>query len=174
MKEVVRERTYTWADPIALAQRLFNVPPIEWLRASQAGDLPPAAIMSALGMQIEDVREGSIAFSFHAQEWMCNPAGVVHGGMTATLLDTVLTLAVMTSTPHGKTAQTIDMNVHYVRPVFATGEKIVAEGKAVHIGSTVATSEGRVHNAAGKLIAHGTATLAILDNAVIAARAKGR
>jgi uncharacterized protein (TIGR00369 family) len=174
VKEIVRERTFTWTDPTALAQRLFDVPPIDWLKAAQAGEIPPAAVMSAIGMEIEDVREGSISFSFTAQEWMCNPAGVVHGGMTATLLDTVLTLAVMTNTPHGKTAQTIEMNVHYVRPVFATGEKIVAEGKTVHLGSTIATSEGRVHNAAGKLIAHGTATLAILDNSVIAARAKGR
>lgn len=174
MKEIVRERTFTWTDPKALALRLFDVPPIEWLKAAQAGDIPPAALVGAIGMEIENVSEGSVSFSFHAQEWMCNPAGVVHGGMTATLLDTVLTLAVMTITPAGKTAQTIDMNVHYVRPVFATGEKIVAEGKAVHVGSTIATSEGRVHNAAGKLIAHGTATLAVLDNHVIAARAKGR
>jgi len=109
-----------------------------------------------------------------AREWMCNPAGVVHGGMTAVLLDTVLTLAVVSKLPGGKSAQTIDMNVHYVRPILPTGEKIVAVGTAVHIGSTIGTAEGRVHNAAGKLIAHGTATLAILDNATMASRATGR
>jgi len=94
---------------------------------------------------------------------MCNPAVVVHGGMAATLLDTVLTLAVVSKLPRGKTAQTVQMNVNYVRPLLPTGEKAVAEGVALHLGKTIGTAEGRVHDARGKLIAHGTATLAILD-----------
>jgi uncharacterized protein (TIGR00369 family) len=170
VKEIVRERTFTWTNPLELAKALFGNEGIAWLRALKAGEIPPPPIISALGMNIESVEDGSITFSMHAEEWMCNPAGVVHGGMAATLLDTVLTLAVMTKIPAGSSAQTIDMNVHYVRPILPTGEKIVAEGKAVHVGSTIGTAEARVHNAAGKLVAHGTATLAIIDNATIAAR----
>jgi uncharacterized protein (TIGR00369 family) len=170
VKEIARERTFTWTNPLELAKQLFGAEGVAWLRAMKARELPPPPIISALGMDIESVEDGSVAFSMHAEEWMCNPAGVIHGGMTATLLDTVLTLAVMTKIPAGSSAQTIDMNVHYVRPVLPTGEKIVAEGTAVHVGSTIGTAEGRVHNAAGKLIAHGTATLAIIDNATMAAR----
>lgn len=170
MKQIARERTFTWTNPLDLAKELFRAEGIAWLRSMKAGELPPPPVVSALGMEVESVEDGSVAFSMHAEEWMCNPAGVVHGGMTATLLDTVLTLAVMTKIPAGSSAQTIDMNVHYVRPVLPTGEKIVAEGKAVHVGATIGTAEARVHNAAGKLIAHGTATLAIIDNATMAAR----
>jgi uncharacterized protein (TIGR00369 family) len=170
VKEIVRERTFTWTNPLELATQLFNAEGIAWLLAFKARELPPPPILSALGMDIENVEEGRVAFSMHAEEWMCNPAGVVHGGMTATLLDTVLTLAIMTKLPPGSSAQTIDMNVHYVRPILPTGEKIVAEGEAVHLGSTIGTAEARVHNAAGKLVAHGTATLAIIDNATMAAR----
>jgi uncharacterized protein (TIGR00369 family) len=170
VKEIARERTFSWTNPLELAKQLFNVEGITWLRAAKAREIPPPPILSALGMDIESVEEGSVAFSMHAEEWMCNPAGVIHGGMTATLLDTVLTLAIMTKIPAGSSAQTIDMNVHYVRPILPTGEKIVAEGKAVHVGSTIGTAEARVHNAAGKLVAHGTATLAIIDNATMAAR----
>jgi uncharacterized protein (TIGR00369 family) len=170
VKQIARERTFTWTNPLELAARLFTDRGISWLRAMKARELPDPPIVSALGMEIESVEDGSVAFSMHAQEWMCNPAGVIHGGMTATLLDTVLTLAVMTKIPAGSSAQTIDMNIHYVRPVLPTGEKIVAEGKAVHVGTTIGTAEARVHDAAGKLIAHGTATLAIIDNATMAAR----
>ncbi len=170
MKEIARERTFTWTNPVELATQLFNTEGIAWLRAAKAREIPPPPILSALGMEIESVEDGSVAFSMRAEEWMCNPAGVVHGGMTATLLDTVLTLAIMSKLPAGSSAQTIDMNVHYVRPILPTGETIVAEGKAVHVGSTIGTAEARVHNAAGKLIAHGTATLAIIDNATMAAR----
>jgi len=140
----------------------------------QSGELPPPPASAALGMQIERVEVGVVAFSMQPQEWMYNPAGVVHGGLTATLLDTVLTLAVVSTLPAGRSAQTVNMSVHYVRPVLANGETIVAEAKTVHVGSSIATSEGRVHTAAGKLVAHGTATLALLDKAMMAARAAGR
>jgi uncharacterized protein (TIGR00369 family) len=171
VKEIARQRSFTWTDPQELAKKLFSIGGLEWLKKMKEGDVPGAPFASALGMLPEAVEEGRVVFSMAAEEWMCNPAGVVHGGMAATLLDTVLTLAVVSLIPHGKSAQTIDMNVHYVRPVLPTGERIVAEGKAVHVGTTIGTAEGRIHNAAGKLIAHGTATLAILDVAAMAARA---
>jgi uncharacterized protein (TIGR00369 family) len=170
VKDIVRQRTFTWTNPLELAKKLFGVEGITWLRAMKARELPPPPVVAALGMDVESVEEGTVAFSMLAEEWMCNPAGVIHGGMTATLLDTVLTLAIVSKIPASKSAQTIDMNVHYVRPILATGEKIVAEGKAVHVGTTIGTAEGRVHNAAGKLIAHGTATLAIIDIATMASR----
>ena len=174
MKEIVREHTFTWTDPQELAKKLFGIEGIEWLQMMKEGDVPPPPFAAALGLQPEEVGDGVIAFSMRAQEWMCNPAGVLHGGMAATILDTVLTLAIVTKIPHGKSAQTIDMNIHYVRPILPTGEKIVAEGKAVHVGATIGTAEGRIHNAAGKLVAHGTATLAILDVAAMAARSGKR
>jgi uncharacterized protein (TIGR00369 family) len=174
VKEIVRERTFAWTDPRELALKLFGIKGLEWLEMMKAGALPPAPFAAALGLEPEEVGEGRVAFSMHAEEWMCNPAGVVHGGMVATLLDTVLTLAIVSKIPDGFSAQTIDMNVHYVRPILPTGEKILAEASAVHVGTTIGTAEGRVHNAGGKLIAHGTATLAILDTAAMAARRQKR
>jgi uncharacterized protein (TIGR00369 family) len=174
MKEIVRERTFSWSDPKALATKLFTLEGIEWLKMSKEGSLPLPPILVALGMQPESVEDGRVVFSMLAEEWMCNPAGVVHGGMAATILDTVLTLAVVSKIPLGKSAQTIDMNVHYVRPMFPNGEKFTAAGTVVHIGSTIGTAEGRLHGPTGKLIAHATATLAILETAAMAARAASR
>jgi uncharacterized protein (TIGR00369 family) len=57
---------------------------------------------------------------------------------------------------------TLDLHVHFVRPIQPNGGKIVGEGLAVHVGKTVATAEGRAHDANGKLVAHATATLAIV------------
>jgi uncharacterized protein (TIGR00369 family) len=170
VKQIVRERTFSWVDPLEVGRRLAEVEGVEWLTMMKEGTLPPPPFAAALGMQPEEVEEGRVVFSMRAEEWMCNPAGVIHGGMAATILDTVLTLAVVAKIPEGKSAQTIDLNVHYVRPILPTGETITAEGLAVHVGATIGTAEGRMYNAAGKLVAHGTATLAILDLAAVAAR----
>lgn len=159
----MRERTFTWTDPRELSRLAFDQEGLGWLHMMKAGEIPAPPIIEALGFEMEELEDGRIVFSMRADEWMCNPASVVHGGMAATLLDTVLTLAVVSKLAKGKTAQTMQMNVHYVRPLLPTGEKVLAEGVALHVGTTMGTSEGRVYDARGKLIAHGTATMAILE-----------
>ncbi|HTX59496.1 MAG TPA: PaaI family thioesterase [Verrucomicrobiae bacterium] len=164
MKELVREHTFRWTDPRAILRSAdAEIAGLQWLQMMQAGEVEPPPLASALGMTIEAIEEGRVVFSMRGREWMCNPAVVIHGGITATLLDTVLTLAVVTKLPAKKSAQTIEMNLHYVRPLLPDGTAFRAEGLAVHVGGSIATAEGRVYNEAGKLVSHGTATLALLD-----------
>jgi len=170
VKASVRERTFTWSDPRELAKNMAAHGGLDWLREMQEGGLPAPPILQALDIQMESVDDHRVVFSMVAQEWMCNPAAVIHGGMVSTLLDTVLTLAVVAKLPHGKMCQTVQLSVNFVRPLFPTGERIVAEGFAAHVGTTVGTSEGRAYNAAGKLVAHATAVLAIVDSAATATR----
>ena len=170
MKAIERERTFRWTDQRELARHAMEGDGLAWLQRMKNGELPPPPVASALGMEIDAVEHGRAVFSMRAEEWTCNPTGVVHGGMAATLLDTVLTLAVLSKLPHGKMCQTVQLNVNFVRPIFPTGERIVAEATDVHVGTTIGTAEGRVVNARGKLVAHGTATLAILNIADVAAR----
>lgn len=166
----LRERSFLWRDPSEFVRHAVNMDGLAWLQAMKNGDLPPPPIVVALGMQPEELELGRVVFSMLAQEWMCNPLGVVHGGMAATLLDTVLTLAVVTKLGPGRVCQTIQLNVNYVRPLFPTGERIRAEGVTLHLGTTLATSEGRLHCQRGKLLAHATATLAVLDGDALATR----
>jgi uncharacterized protein (TIGR00369 family) len=173
MTDRERERSFRWSDPRELALRGFSMTGIDFITAIKDGTLPPPPAAAMLDFEIDSVEPGRVVFSMPAHEWMTNPASVVHGGVTATLLDTVLTLAVVTMLPAGRTAQTLDLNLHFVRPVFPNGERVTAEGVALHVGSTVATAEGYVRNAAGKLIAHGTTTLAVLDAAAMATRFPG-
>ncbi|HEY1975029.1 MAG TPA: PaaI family thioesterase [Candidatus Baltobacteraceae bacterium] len=158
----MRERTFGWTDPRELAQSALGEEGLHWLRRMKDGDIPPPPAAQLLGMEIEEIDRGRVAFSMRAEEWMCTPQAVVHGGMAATLLDTVLALAVASKLPKGKTCQTVQLNVNFLRPLLPTGEKVVAEATAIHVGTTIGTSEGRIVDARGKTIAHATATLAIL------------
>jgi uncharacterized protein (TIGR00369 family) len=106
-----------------------------------------------------------VTFSVPTHEWTANPAGVVHGGFTSTLLDTVLTLAVQTRLPQDRMATTVDLHVHMVRALLPDGRRMTAEASAVHVGANLATAEGRVLSPDGKLIAHGTGTFAIIGTA---------
>jgi uncharacterized protein (TIGR00369 family) len=159
----MRERTFSWDPPLATAQAIFGRDHLEWMNDMKNGAVPAPPAARAMGFEIEAVELGRVAFSMRAHEWMANPAGVLHGGVTSMLLDTVLTLAVQTKLGPAQYCTTIDLHVHLVRPIPPDGEKITAVGSAVHVGSTVATSEGRAHDASGRLVAHATATFAVLD-----------
>jgi uncharacterized protein (TIGR00369 family) len=137
-------------------------PHLEWMRDMIAGNAPRPPLASAFGFAFESAEPGRVTFSVAAHEWTANPAGVVHGGFTSTLLDTVLTLAVQTRLPQDRMATTVDLHVHMVRPALPDGRRITAEASAVHIGANLATAEGRVLSPDGKLIAHGTGTFAII------------
>ncbi|HTU82176.1 MAG TPA: PaaI family thioesterase [Candidatus Acidoferrales bacterium] len=148
----------------------MNADGLTWLSQLKDGTVSAPPIVVSHGMRFEELEAGRVVFSMIAEPWMSNPVGVVHGGMPATLLDTVLTLCVVSRVPPGKVCQTLHLSVHYVRPVFPNGERLRAEGVAVHVGTTIGTSEARAYNHEGKLVAHGTATLAILDAASVATR----
>ena len=56
---------------------------------------------------------------------------------------------------------TVEMNVTYVRPVQAATGKLRCVGVLLHSGGRVASAEGKVYDAAGNLIAHGSETCLI-------------
>ncbi|MGB6986512.1 MAG: PaaI family thioesterase [Candidatus Aquilonibacter sp.] len=160
--ETLRNYTFTWTDSRELQRAMAGRAHLEWMRDIISGAAPAPPLASAFGFIFEEAEPGRITFSAPAHEWTANPAGVVHGGFTSTLLDTVLTLAVQVQLPDDRMATTVDLHVHMVRPALPNGQRLTAEAKAVHVGTTLGTSEGRVTDAGGKLIAHGTGTFAII------------
>ena len=90
-----------------------------------------------------------------------NPIGSVHGGVAATLLDSAMGAAVHSTLPQGTAYVTLEVKFNLVRPITAETGRVSAEGRVVHRGGTVATVEGHVRSAEGKLLAHGTSTCLI-------------
>jgi uncharacterized protein (TIGR00369 family) len=162
MDQRVREHTFRWSDPRETIEAIAGRPHLEWMADLMAGRIPAPPFAHAMGFSFDACEDGRIRFSVDPAEWTANPTGVVHGGFTTALLDTVMTLAILPHLPPEKTATTLDLQIHFVRPVFPKTWKLFAEASAVHVGSTVGTAEGRVTGPGGKLVAHGTSTMAII------------
>ncbi|MEF8790084.1 MAG: PaaI family thioesterase [Haloarculaceae archaeon] len=75
--------------------------------------------------------------------------GVVHGGVTYSLADTVGGAAVFSVV--GTSTPTIDMRIDYLAP--ATGEELRASAEAVRVGNSVATVDVTVRDGSGTRIA---------------------
>jgi uncharacterized protein (TIGR00369 family) len=118
--------------------------------------------METLGFDGFAVGPGWARFAMTPSHRHYNPLGSVHGGVAATLLDSAMGCAVHSTLSDGVGYTTVDLNVKFVRPLTSQTGRIRCEGNVVHAGSRMATAEGRIVDAQGKLYAHATTTCLIL------------
>jgi uncharacterized protein (TIGR00369 family) len=160
---MTRERTVRWSDPIASARAGRALGGLEHLQAIQSGTLPPPPILALLGATMGTLERGRVTMSLVPAEFHYNPYGMVHGGVLATLLDTVMSCAILTQLPVGRGNTTIDISVNYLRAVSLETGPVTAEGTVLHAGRTTALAQGRVTDATGRLYAVATTTCLLVD-----------
>ena len=131
---------------------------LEAMRAVRDGRLPAPGVAHLLDMRALTVEEGLVEFAIDARPEFGNPLGTVHGGITATILDSAMGCAVHTVLPAGASYTTLDLSVTYLRSVPYDGRRLTAEGRTIHVGGRVATAEGRVVDGEGRLVATATTT----------------
>jgi uncharacterized protein (TIGR00369 family) len=104
-------------------------------------------------------------FTVEPAEFHYNPIGMVHGGLAATLIDSATGCAVQTTLPARTAYTTLEFKTNFVRPMSRDTGRVRCEAQVIHRGGTIATAEARLTaEATGKLLAHGTATCAILGS----------
>ncbi len=159
----MRTLTIAWQDPRTLAQAGRSMSGIDFLRAICDGRLPAPPIAELLGFRLVEVDTGHAVFEIQPGEQHYNPIGVVHGGLAMTLLDSAMGCAVHTHMAAGSGYTTLEAKTNLVRPVTAESGTLRAVGMVLHLGSRVATAEGRLVDAAGKLYAHASTTCIVLS-----------
>lgn len=157
-----RSFNVSWEDPAELGEQARAMPGIAFLQAIRDEELPPAPIQRLLDFTLTEVDEGRVVFTAEPGEQHYNPIGVVHAGFAATLLDSAMGAAVHSTLPEGTGYTTLETKFNLVRPITVGTGRVRAEGRVVHRGRTVATSEGGLRDEAGKLLAHGTSTCLIV------------
>jgi len=160
---MARTLTVEWSDPAALANAGRTMAGIDFLRAIRDGRLPAPPIAQLMGFHLAEVEPGHAVFEVTPGEQHYNPIGVVHGGLAMTLLDSAMGVCIHTRLPPGTGYTTLEAKTNLVRAITSQTGKLRAIGKVVHLGSRVATAEGRLEDAAGKLYAHATTTCIVLN-----------
>jgi uncharacterized protein (TIGR00369 family) len=118
-----------------------------------------------LGVIVDDAGEGWVRLRVPVKDGLRNAAGApVHGGVLSALVDMAIGGALGTTHDNaggGVGQTTLDMNVSFLS---AAGDgELVAEGRLLRRGRTIAFGEARISDGAGKLVAVGRATYMLLQ-----------
>jgi uncharacterized protein (TIGR00369 family) len=136
---------------------------LDVLRDMIVGAVPSPPIARTLGFILVHVEAGIAVFQGRPSADFLNPLGGLHGGWYATLLDSCVGCAVHTLVPARRGYTTLELKVNLVRAVTLDVPLVRAEGRVVHPGRQVATAEGRLVGADGRLYAHATTTCLLFD-----------
>jgi uncharacterized protein (TIGR00369 family) len=160
MSRPVAERAYGTVSP----ERRQEMSGLEFVQGLADGTLPLNTIARTLGYDIAEAASGRVVVTAEPSDAHLNPAGTVHGGFSATLLDSCMGLALQSTLEKGYGQTTLEFKISLVRPMTPETGPIRAEGVVLHRGRRVGTAEGRITDSNGRLLAHGTTTCFILEN----------
>ena len=158
-----RSRTYTWEDPRKTVEGVAGASGLELMRRIMAGDLPSPPIADTLGFELVEVDRGLAIFQCVPAEYHYNPIGTVHAGLASTLLDSAMGCAFVTTLEGVVGWTTLELKANFTRSMTVDTGPVRCTGRVVHLGRTVATTEARLEGNDGRLYAHGTSTILVLD-----------
>ena len=122
-------------------------------------DVAVGGFSGRLGARAEAADDGSARLSFEVTDEHLNPAGTLHGGVLATLVDTAMGTAVRSATGDDDVPATSQLNVTYLRPGKPGPLTVTARVRTK--GEHLTVCEAEVEQD-GTAIGHAVATFALL------------
>ena len=145
------------------ADRQKEMSGLEFVQGLVDGTLPLNTLAEILGYDVTEAASGRVVVTVTPNGTHLNPAGTVHGGLAATLLDSAMGLAVQSTLEKGVGQTTLEFKISLVRSIMPDTGPIKAEGIVLSRGRRIGTAEGRLTDLEGRLLAHGTTTCLIFQ-----------
>lgn len=111
-----------------------------------------------LNVALVDAERGAATLVLPFRAELTRMEGIMHGGAIASLLDTAAACAVLTLLEPEERTVTVDLTIHYLRPV--TAGEIRAQARVLRAGRRVVVVSVEVRDRAGDLTATAITTYA--------------
>lgn len=135
----------------------------EIMQAVADGSLPGPSMGHTLGFRLVEVGDGTAVFEGEPGTGVLNPMGGVHGGWALALIDSATGCAGWTTLEPGVGWTTIETKANFSRPIRADGGRVRCEGRVIARGRRIVSCDAVVTDADGRVLAHGTSTLMLLE-----------
>src|ERR1700730_7717526 len=136
---------------------------IDFVRATFDGKLPTPPIMQTIEPFDCTAEPGVVVIHSIPGFRHYNPIGSVHGGYAATLVESVMGLAVHSMLPAGSGYTTLEFKISFIRGMTQDTGVVRSEGRVLNVGRRAATAEARVTDSKGRLLAHATTTCLVFE-----------
>lgn len=112
-----------------------------------------------------EMSSGTARLEMVVEEFHLRHGGLMHGGMLATLLDSVTGFAAYSVVKKSSDVLTMQLNLNMTATA-KLGQRVIATAKVVHAGNRTAVVTAEIRLADGKLLATGSATMFIVEKIV--------
>jgi len=115
-----------------------------------------------LSIELVSLGWGESHLELDIQKKHLQPYGLVHGGVCASIIDAAVFWAVYAGFEEVVGLTTVEIKVNYLSPI--SEGRLIAEGRCIKAGRTICLADASVHNGKGRLVAHGTSTVMVLES----------
>jgi len=158
--EQLRNRQFSWRDPAQTAAAAAGMAGLDFLQAVVRGEYR-APIQDTLEMELTAIEPGRAEYRLRPQEFHFNPAGTLHGGVMATIVDSAMSCALWSTLEAGIGWTTMELKLGLLRTVTLEAGELVCVGTLINAGNRSGAAEARVHDAKGRLCAYASTTCMI-------------
>lgn len=134
-----------------------------WKRPISVAELTAISVNTAfdqLGMEFLEVGDDFIRARVPVDHRTKQPYGLLHGGVSVVLAETLGSCGAAYASPEGHLAVGLDINANHIRGV--TSGWVTGTARPVHIGRTTQVWAIDLHNDAGELTCVSRITMAVL------------
>ncbi len=118
-----------------------------------------------IGIEITEITSGSLKGRMPVDHRTIQPAGILHGGASVALAETLGSIASNLIIDTGKfICVGLDINANHLRP--ATNGFVYAEASPIHIGKKTHVWSIEIKNEEGKMVCISRLTMAIIEKQV--------
>jgi 1,4-dihydroxy-2-naphthoyl-CoA hydrolase len=116
-----------------------------------------------VGIEFIEVTPDSLVARMPVDERTVQPAGILHGGASVTLAETLGSLSAILATEDGFQAVGLDINANHIRPIRSGW--VTGRSRAVHVGRSTQVWQIEIHDEQGRLACTSRITMAVVPAA---------
>ena len=150
---------------VARPEEIARMTGKEILQAIIDGRLPQPPISQTMSFWLTEIGDGVAAFEGEPGVHLLNPMGTVHGGWAMTLIDSATGCAGYSLISAGAGFRTIETKANLSRPITGETGRVRAEAHVVSQSRQIISTEARLTDRNGRVLAHGTSTLIVVPQA---------
>jgi 1,4-dihydroxy-2-naphthoyl-CoA hydrolase len=121
-----------------------------------------AGVAGLLGIRVTEVLPDALRAEMPVEARHLQPFGLLHGGVSVVLAETLGSLATVLTLPEGRRAVGIEINANHLAPVLP-GQTVTAECRPFHTGRRTQVWQTEIRRADGKLACVSRLTTAVLE-----------